>query len=64
MKKVVKIALFIFLLLNIIGIGFLTYLFISVADVKLDKDKLINFNRSITYFDRYGNEISEIANEK
>lgn len=63
MKKIVKILIFIFLSLAIVGIGFLTYLFLSVSNVKLDNDKLINLNRSITYFDRYGKEISEITNE-
>ncbi len=63
MKKIIKIALFVFLSILILGIGFITYLFMSVSSIKLDNDKLINLNRSITYFDRYGKEISEIANE-
>ena len=60
MKKFIKISLVILLIFFITILGVLTYLSITASNAKLDSKKLINLNKSITYLDRYNNELTEM----
>ncbi len=59
MKKWLKIVLFIIIGLLIIIFGIFCMLAVSVKNVKLDENKLININNSIVYYDVYNNVLKE-----
>ena len=62
MKKVFKVFCAIILLVLICIIGVLTYYFISTMNVKLDDEKLINLQQTVTYYDVNLNVFAEEVN--
>ena len=59
MKKFLKIFSFVALAFLILIIGTLSLLSFSIKDVKLDENKLVNMENSITYYDKFNNLIKE-----
>lgn len=62
MKKTLKIFLFLFCLVFIAIIALFTLYWVMTANVKLDKQKLVNMERIVTYYDKNGNKFSEESN--
>ncbi len=59
MKKALKIAVIIISIFFLILVSFVLYAFTVTASVKLDDKKLINMEKTITYFDVNNNVITE-----
>ena len=66
MSKGLKITLIIFAIILIAVIGFYVYVLAVTASAKLDESKLINFNKTVTYFDINGDKVTDTegANDK
>ncbi len=62
MKKVLKIFLFVICFVFIAIIGLITVFFVTTAGIKLDDKKLIDLERTITYYDVNGNVFAEQVN--
>lgn len=59
MKKSLKIFLLILGSFLILLLTLFTYVLIVTSSAKLDKDKLINMERIVTYYDKFGNKFAE-----
>lgn len=62
MKKLSKIFFLIFAVVTALIIGFVFYALIITSDVNLDKTKLVDFNKTITFLDYEGNVLNEESN--
>lgn len=56
-KIVIKILLFTILTFCILFVAFITMFFSMTANVKLNREKFINFSKSIVFYDIDGNEV-------
>ncbi len=59
MKTPLKVLLFVLGFILIIIISLITFYLIMTSNIYLDKDKLVNMERIITYYDKNGNKFSE-----
>ena len=64
MKTVLKTILFIFALIIICLVGLIFYYNVSTSNIKLDESKLINLERTVTYYDSSGKVFAEEVNGK
>ncbi len=62
MKKTLKIFFAIFTIFLIVCFGLIFYAISITADCKLDNDKLINLNHTVTFYDNENNLLSETSN--
>ncbi len=62
MKKVSKIFLICFGFLLVSFFGVIVYFYASTASIKLDHSRLIDLQRTVTYYDKYGKEFAHEAN--
>lgn len=64
MKKLFRIALYVISVLIMISITAFIYFFAITADAKLDDDKLINLDKTVSYYGRDGELLSEETENK
>ncbi len=62
MKKALKISFIVLSSILILIFCLFFYYYLSTYNVKLDKSKLINFDRSIVFYDNSGNSVLEQSN--
>lgn len=62
MKKALKVVFAMALSLFVLTLGVLAYCIIITKDIKLDKNKLVNLNQTITFYDTNSNVIYEESN--
>lgn len=64
MKKFFRIALYVVSVVIIISLTAFIYFLAITADVKLDENKLINLNKTVSYYSRDGELLSEETENK
>lgn len=62
MKKIIKAVLFISCILLIVCMASILIISIYLSDVKLDKNKLVDLNRTISFYDKDGIVFAEKSN--
>ena len=62
MKKTIKIFLIVIFSIFLIVSAFLLFFHITLIDVKFDKNRLINLNHTVTYYDSNGEIFSVESN--